>query len=134
MRRLQTLQDLVLGGPGGLGHRRDGRRTPQLLRELPDEVTELQVQLLQTAGDPDRPALVAEVALQLADDGRCGVGGELDLTVRVEPVDRLHQADRSDLHEILNWEGCYGLEEPPEGLEYGATFFFHAPVRLSITR
>jgi hypothetical protein len=41
------------------------------------------------------------VALDLADDVRRRVGGELDAAVEVEAVDRLDQADAADLDEIL---------------------------------
>jgi hypothetical protein len=47
------------------------------------------------------PARVSEVALQLAEDGRHGVGREGRAAGRVEAVDRLHEADRGDLHEVV---------------------------------
>ena len=52
-------------------------------------------------GNPDGPALVPEVPLELADDRRRRVGRELDLAVEVEALDRLQQPDRSNLHQIL---------------------------------
>src|ERR671920_1143406 len=58
-------------------------------------------QLLQTAGDPHRPALVTEVAFDLAEDVRGRVGGELDLPVYIEAVHRLYQADGGDLDQIV---------------------------------
>src|SRR5207244_751473 len=48
-----------------------------------------------------RPAAVAEVALDLADDVRRRVRRQLDATPEVEAVDRLDQADGADLDEIL---------------------------------
>ena len=58
-------------------------------------------QLLQVARDADRPALVAEVALELAEDRRHGEGRERGLARRVEAVDRLEQAERGDLDEVV---------------------------------
>ena len=60
-----------------------------------DELRQLDVQLLEAARHAHRPAAVAEVALDLADDVRRRVGRELDAAVDVEAVDRLDQADRS---------------------------------------
>ena len=48
-----------------------------------------------------RPAAVAEVALDLADDRRHGVRLERDAAVEVEAVDRLDQPDRADLHQVV---------------------------------
>ena len=56
------------------------------------------------------PALVAEVALDLADDRRGGVGRELDAALEVEAVDRLDQADRADLDEVV--VGLAAVAEP----------------------
>src|SRR6266516_4067736 len=67
---------------------------------VPRGLQELNVQLLQAARHPHRPALVAEVALDLADDVRRRVGRQLDPSVEVEAVDRLDQADRADLDEV----------------------------------
>src|SRR6185437_12849667 len=59
------------------------------------------VELLQAARHAHRPALVAEVPLDLADDVRRYVGRKRDAAVEVEAVDRLDQPDGSDLDEIL---------------------------------
>ena len=61
----------------------------------------LQRELLQVARHADRPGAVAEVALDLAEDRRDRVGGERDLALGVEAVDRLDQADRRDLEEVV---------------------------------
>jgi hypothetical protein len=50
-----------------------------------------------------RPAVVAEVALELAEHRRHRVGGERGLPRRVEAVDRLDQPERGDLHEVVEW-------------------------------
>jgi hypothetical protein len=49
-------------------------------------VVHLEGELLQPPRDLDRPSLVAEVALELTDDGRRGVGRELDRTLDVEAI------------------------------------------------
>src|SRR5919107_2310876 len=58
-------------------------------------------QLLQTAGDAHRPALVTEVAFDLPEDVWGCVGGELDFPVYIEAVHRLYQADGGDLDQIV---------------------------------
>ena len=68
-------------------------------------------QLLQPTGYADGPALVAEVPLDLADDRRGRVGGELDAALDVEAVDRLDQADGADLDEVV--ERLAPAGEPP---------------------
>ena len=67
------------------------------------------VQLLERARHADRPALVAEVALDLADDVRRGVGGERDLALELEAVDRLDQADRAHLLDVLERLAAAGV-------------------------
>ena len=41
------------------------------------------------------------MALQLAEDRRDGVGRERDPAIGVEPVDRLEQAERRDLQQVV---------------------------------
>ena len=72
-------------------------------------VRDLHPQLLEPPRHPDRPALVAEVALDLADDRRGGVRRELDAALGLEPVDRLDQPDRADLDQVL--EGLAAVAE-----------------------
>ena len=43
------------------------------------------------------------MALQLTHDRVGGVGGELDATVGLEPVDRFQQPHRRHLHEVVEW-------------------------------
>jgi hypothetical protein len=49
------------------------------------------------------------VPAQLAEDGGRGVGGETDGPVDVEPVDRLHQPEAGDLHEIVGGLTAVGV-------------------------
>src|SRR5436190_6480024 len=83
---------------GQLGNR---GRAAELDRLLLDQLRKLDVELLEPARDAHRPALVAEVALDLADDVRRRVRGQLDAAVDVEAVDRLDQPDRPDLDEVV---------------------------------
>ena len=47
------------------------------------------------------PAVVAEVALELAEHRRHRVGGERGLARGIEAVDRLDQAEGRDLHQVV---------------------------------
>src|SRR5437764_269353 len=73
----------------------------QARERLADEPRELQLELLHAARDAHRPRLVAEVALDLAEDRGGGIGREADLAREVEAVDRLHDPDAGDLHEVV---------------------------------
>jgi hypothetical protein len=72
-----------------------------LHRQVLDEVRQADVELLEAARDADRPALVAEVPLDLPDDVRRRVRRELDAPIDVKAVDRLDEADAAHLDEIL---------------------------------
>src|SRR5919106_99790 len=98
---LQTFQHALLAYPGGLGDLLDRRRTAQLLAQVTDRLRQLEVQLLESPRYPNCPPLVAEVALELSDDGRCRVRRELDFPLEVEPLDRLQQTNSADLDEVL---------------------------------
>src|SRR5205085_2614749 len=99
--RLERLEHLLLLGSRGLRELGDRRRATELHGQLLDEPRQLDVQLLQPPRNPDRPALVAEVPLDLADDVRRCVRRQLDTADDVEPVGRLDEPDRADLDEIL---------------------------------
>ena len=71
----------------------DRRRAPERDGQLLDRAVDAEVEFLQAARHLDRPAFVAEVALDLADDRRRRVGRELDAALEVEAVDRLEQPD-----------------------------------------
>jgi hypothetical protein len=59
-------------------------------------------------GDTYRPALVSEVALQLAEDGGRGEGGELQTPAGFEPVDRLEQSDGGHLFQVVDRDAAVG--------------------------
>ena len=73
----------------------------ELARHLVGDAVDLDRQLLQVARHAHRPALVAEVALELAEDRRHRERRERRLARRVEAVDRLQQAERRDLDEVV---------------------------------
>src|SRR5581483_1360876 len=111
---LERLEHLFLRRAGRLRELRNRRRAAELHRQLLHQPRELHVQLLQAARDAHRPALVAEMALDLADDVRRRVRRQLDAALEVEPVDRLDQPDRPDLNEILQLLAAVGIA-PREG-------------------
>ena len=61
------------------------------------------------ARDAHGPCLVAEVAFDLAQDGRRGVGGEAHVAREIEAVDRLHEPDAGDLHEVVQRLAAVGV-------------------------
>ena len=73
------------------------RRAAELLGEDLRRAAHRERALLEVARHVERPALVAEVALQLAEDRRRGVARELRPAAGLEAVDRLDQAEARDL-------------------------------------
>jgi hypothetical protein len=84
--------------PGQVGV---GRGAAQLLGQRPGSVADLQDQFLHRAHHAQRPALVAEVPLELAADARPRVGGQAGAGGRIEVADRFQQADIPHLHQVL---------------------------------
>ena len=78
------------GGPAGLGC------------ELADCPVDAQRRLLRPARHVDRPAGVAEVAFELAEDRRDREGAKRDSERRVETANRPEQAEARDLDEIVD--------------------------------
>ena len=60
-----------------------------------------QLELLEVARHADGPAVVAEVALELSEDGGDGKARERESAPGVEALDRLEEAERGDLLEIV---------------------------------
>ena len=77
------------------------RRAPELVNEAIGRAADARRQLLQVARNPHRPALVAEIALQLSRDRRHSERRERVTACGVEPVDGLQQAHGRDLNEVL---------------------------------
>ncbi len=98
-----TLQPIAPASSAG------GGGAAQRLGQLGGRGADLHPQLLQPPRHPDGPALVAEVALDLADDRGRRVGGELHAAIGVEAVDGLDEPDRADLDEVL--EGLAAVAE-----------------------
>src|SRR5262249_55882025 len=93
----------------GLGQLRDRRRALELGAHVLDQAGEHLVQLLEPTWHVHGPGAVAEVALDLADDGRDGIRPEEDAALQVEAVDRLDQADRRDLDEVVELLAAAGV-------------------------
>ena len=74
--------------------------------ELGDRPVDLQGEFLQVARDAYRPCAVAEVALDLAQDGRHREAREGEPAVEVEAVDGVDEAQARDLEEVI--EGLLG--------------------------
>src|SRR5215469_11979713 len=81
---------------------RDGHRSAKFERERFDRAIDGEVELLQAARHFDRPALVAEVTLDLADDRRRRIRRELDAAFVIEAVDSFDEADGADLDEVID--------------------------------
>src|ERR671915_1675737 len=100
-RGLARLQHLLRRGADvapDLGRRRSA---PELARQLLGDALDADRHLLEVAGHANRPAAVAEVALELAEDRRHRERGERRGAVRLEAVDGLEQAERGDLDEVV---------------------------------
>ena len=100
--RLHRLEHVLGGDVEVRRYLKDRRRTLEALRQLVHGLVHPKRQLLESPRDLDGPPLVAEVPLQLADNRRRGIGGELDLAAGVEAVDGLDEADRADLDEVVD--------------------------------
>ena len=101
-RGLERLDHVFFLDVGRLGELGDGWRAAELGGEVVDEARDAQRELLHPPRHMDAPRAVAEVAADLADDRRHGIGGELDATLELEAVDRLDQADRAHLDEVVD--------------------------------
>src|SRR5215218_7315892 len=106
---LHRLEHLLVGRPERLGDLGDARRVAELGGQLVDRTRHLRVELLQRARHANRPALVAEVALDLPHHVRSRVGRYRHLSLEVETVDRLDQPDRPDLLDVLELLATAGV-------------------------
>jgi hypothetical protein len=70
-------------------------------RQSRDGAVDLQRELVQVARNADRPRVVAEVAFDLAQDGRHRIARERDPALGVEPIDRLDESQAGDLEEVV---------------------------------
>jgi hypothetical protein len=102
MCRLHRLEDLVDRQMCASRDVLRGRGPAELLPQLADRAVHEQRRLLEVPRYADRPPAVAEVTLQLADDGHRGERRELDLPTRVESIDRLHEPEARDLEQVIH--------------------------------
>ena len=93
--------------PGPLGQLERRRGTAELGIQRTRVGIDAELEVLDRPWHVDRPAVVAEVALDLADDGRHGERREREPTIGIEPVDRLQQAEGRHLLQVV----AFGL--PP---------------------
>src|SRR3954447_7211536 len=98
---LARLEHLLEADAGALGDLGGSRRAPELAGQLVGDAVDPHGELLEVARHPDRPPLVAEVALELTEDRRHGEGGERGLALGIEAVDRLQQPERGDLDQVV---------------------------------
>ena len=98
---LQRLDDLLGLALEPLGEVGDGRLAAELAPQRLARLLERQAELLQVARRAHVPGRVAEVAPQLAEDRRHGVGREREPALRVPAVDGLDEADGGDLDQVV---------------------------------
>ena len=127
--RRARLEHPLGGDAAAVGDLLGRRCAAEFAAQLLDGVLDLRGELLELARDAHGPAVVAEVALELAEDRGDGEGGEREAAAGVEAVDGLQQADRGDLVEVVAF-GAAGRvaagevagerqEAVDEGLEVG---------------
>jgi hypothetical protein len=100
---MHRFQHLLLGGLDPLGDIAHRRRVPELGRQLGGGSLDSEDPLLDVAGHVHRPAPVAEMALELAENGGDGEGREGGAALGVEAVYRLDQADARNLDQVVEW-------------------------------
>src|SRR5947207_317204 len=106
---LHRVGDVVWRYAQALRQLADRGLAPELVLHLLVDAQHRLMQLLETAWKADGGALVAEIALDLARNGERGEGGELVAEVGVEALDRLDQAEVTDLDDVV--EGLAAILE-----------------------
>src|ERR1700678_2803861 len=79
-----------------------GWHAPEFLGQLPGRRPGSHSQVLDGPGDVNLPALVPEVALDLAGNVRVSIGRQRAANGRVEVVDRRDQANIAHLHQVFS--------------------------------
>src|SRR3954454_4946357 len=97
----ERFEHVLEAGVDGLGELADGGRAPELCGQRFGGRLEAQRTLLDVAGNPNRAAVVAEVAFELAEDGGDGEAGEGVSARGVEALDRLQQSERGHLVQVV---------------------------------
>src|SRR3954452_23681541 len=98
---VERFEHVLDAGVDGLGELADGGGAPELCGQRFGGRVEAQRALLDVAGNPNRPAVVAEVAFELAEDGGDGEAGEGGSARCVEALDRLQQPERGYLVQVV---------------------------------
>src|SRR4051794_23741033 len=100
---LTRFQHLLGRDPKGAGDFGNGRGTAELVSEAIGCTRGALGRLLEGAGNPERPALVTEVALELSRDRRHSERREGGTAFQIESVDGLQQPHRRDLNKVVEW-------------------------------
>ena len=108
---VHRLEDQLLAGAERLCELHDRRAAPELGAEARAGAPDLRVQLLELARDAHSPRAVAEVALDLAGDVRRGERRQPQAAVEVEAVDRIDEADRADLDQVVERLAAAGVAD-----------------------
>src|SRR3954468_12992203 len=80
---------------------RGRRRSATALVKLRASLSELPLQLLEPPRNLQRPPAVTEVPADLTHDGRYGEGHKRAALIGIETIDRIDQANRSSLAEVV---------------------------------
>src|SRR5262249_49492575 len=99
--RFHALQDVFFLDAGASRDLARRRRGTQLLTERGGGAVGFEVELLDAARDAHRPAAIAEVTLEFADDRGHRERGELESAIRLEALDRLQEADQCNLAQVV---------------------------------
>ncbi len=91
------------------GQLRGGRNSSQGAGEFLTGPTAGGFELLEAPGYSRAPEVVAEVALELAGNGRHGEAGEAHAPLGVVTVDRIEQADAGDLAKVDQLGSAVGI-------------------------
>ncbi len=98
---LKRLQDLLVVELQRLAELADRRRAAEARGQLGAVLVDLQRAFLQLTRRTDRPAAVAEVAAQFADDRGDGEARERDAAGRIKAIDGLQEPEAGDLQQIV---------------------------------
>src|SRR5438270_14013013 len=98
---LEGVEDILDAELEILGQLEDRGRAVEAAAEQLLGLLDLDGPLLGTTGDVNRPSEIAEVALELAEDGGNGKRREGRATAEVVAVDGLDEAKARDLQEVV---------------------------------
>ena len=137
MCRVERVDHVLLLDGGELGELGDRRRPAEARRQLVEDARQADAQLLHPPRHVHRPCPVAEVPADLPHDRRHAVARELDPPRDVEPVDRLDQTERTDLHEVLERLAASGVspgERPHQRHQLDEELLACRPIPVPVVR